>query len=198
MLHIHSVYATYAPPLICVRETRQEKLTRYVQDTQYATYATHLCSWVGRETCRWPQLSPAPPQAIPAQYHYCPIYSLRVPRVHYYQIYSLRTQYTHKLTTTVRYILTSYPGTTKYIYCCPIYPPSLPVYRCSRIKPRPWYVKAEHLISSANDPICSFRDPAVWTAWPPNGPEGSVRVSRGSYNVRHGAPTLGAASWCGH
>ena len=66
-------------------------------------------------------------------------------------------------------ILTSYPGTTKYIYCCPIYPPSPPVYRCSRIKPRPWYVKAEHLISSANDPICSFRRPgclnSVATKW---------------------------------
>ena len=104
----------------------------------------------------FPQLLPRqyPPNTTTAQYtHYVSQESTTTKYTHYIQESTL-TKYTHKLTTTARYILTSYPGTTKYIYCCPICPPSLPVYRCSRIIPRSWYVKAEHLISSANDPIC--------------------------------------------
>ena len=52
--------------------------------------------------------------------------------------------------------------------------PSLLLHRCYRIKARPRYVKAKHIISSPNDPIHPFRgggsgSGAIWTAatkWP--------------------------------
>ena len=147
------MYKTYTQPLICMRETRKIYKICPRHTIRNLRNAPVQLSWERnlQMAATFPSSSPGNTRPIPLLPNILTTLSQE----------STTAQYTHKLTTTARYILTSYPGTTKYIYCCPIYPPSLLVYRCSRIIPRSWYVKAEHLISSANDPICSFRDPAV-------------------------------------
>ena len=153
MLHIHSVYATYAPPLIRMRETRKTYKICSRHTIRNLRNAPVQLSWERnlQMAATFPSSSPGNTRPIPLLPNILTTLSQE----------STTAQYTHKLTTTARYILTSYPGTTKYIYCCPIYPPSPLVYRCSRINQGRGMLKQNILYQALTTQSADSEDPAV-------------------------------------